>query len=188
MVSAVSSTTFANRKPNLLGSLVMSKVLDSAQQKFGGTTSSAMVNGRGTISGGVSNQPIVISNVTTPTEKSELVIIVGAAPLLTVASNTSKDWLLKRGATTIDTFSLIAGDSNSSEVDLRIYVNPNPVVGTHNYALEEDDADTYGTVTMQLFFIKGTDTHTAEITTPATATKQINSSDSHRTQQTEVIP
>jgi len=169
----------------LAGDLVMSKVLDSGQSQFGGTTSSSMVNGRATF--GVVGDTITFSNITTPTEKSTLVIVVGASNLIPVSGNFTKNWLLKRDTTTIDSFSLISADPNSIEVDLRIFTDSNPPAGTFDYHLSETDANTYGTITAQLFFIEGADTHAGIISTPATAIKQINAADSHATQESGVI-
>lgn len=147
---------------NLTGTLVMAKILDSAQQKAIGTVPSSMETSRIQI-GSLGNAKITISNVTTPTEDSVLVIIVGAGNALGGPGTLNKNWLLKRGTTTIDTFSLIASTSSSISVDMRLFTTATPTSGTHDYILEENDPNTFGTVTMQLFFIEGTDTHGASL-------------------------
>lgn len=172
----------------LIGDLIMSKVLDSGQQQFNATVQSQQVFSRAQISAGSGVAKITFSNILTPTEKSTLVIVVASATFIPVSGTSTKPWLLKRDTTQIDSFSLQSADNNSTNADIRIFVDVNPTAGTHTYTLVENNANTFGGITAQLFFIQGTDTHAAEITTPATATKQINSPDSHRTQQTEVIP
>jgi len=170
----------------LTGDLVMAKVLDSGQQQVRATVLTSFVNARATI-GNDGGTRIAITSITTPTEKSTLVIVIVSANFIPVSGNTTKAWLLKRGTTTIDTFALQAADSNSTEADIRLFTDSNPTAGTFDYNLVEDDPNTYGAITMQLFFIRGTDTHAGIITTPATATKQINSPDTHRTHEREVL-
>ena len=162
MVSAVNTISFANRKPKLLGSLVLAKDTDQGTTQLNATTASAMQTTR-VRTGSMGNTLITFASVTTPTD-SVLIIIVASATF-SAGINTSKNYLLKRGATTIDTFSLQAADTNSTNADLRVFTDASPTAGTNTYTLEENDPNTFGGVTANLFFIKGTDTH---------ATKNIN--------------
>jgi len=157
----------ANEITDLGGDLVMSKDLDSGQTQTQATTPTSSVSGLfQNPNEGVAK--ITFSTITTPTEKSVLIIIVAAANVISVATNSTKDWLLKRDTTTIDTFSLVAQDSNSLEADVHIFVDANPSTGTFDYTLVEDDAAAFGAITAQLFFIKGTDTHAVNVVTPDT--------------------
>ena len=169
----------------LTGSLILSEDLDQGITRVDATNSSSMQTTRNRI-GNDGVALITFSNVTTPTDSVLIIVVVSSTTIAGI--NLSKDWLLKRGTTTIDTFSLESADTNSQNADMRVFVDENPTAGTFDYTLVEDDPNTFGGMTATLFFIKGTDTHGAVIATPATAIKQINAPDSHTTRQTEVIP
>jgi len=156
MVSAVSTTSFANKKPKLFGSLVLAKDTDQGTIQLNATNASAMQTTRNRI-GNNGNVLITFASVLTPAD-SVLIIIVASATF-SAGINSSKAYVLKRGATTIDTFSLQAADTNSTNADLRVFVDASPTAGTNTYTLEENDPNTFGGITANLFFIKGTDTH-----------------------------
>ena len=170
----------------LTGSLIQAKNTDQGISGFPASSQGGALPVRQTTSGGIGNDLITFSNVLTPADS--VLIIVVACATFSAAGAFSKDWLLKRDATTLDSFSLATGDTGSIDVNMRVFVDANPTAGTFDYTLTEDDATTFGAISVTLFFIKATDTHAGVIATPATAIKQINSPDSHTTRQTEVIP
>lgn len=168
----------------LTGSVTLAKDTDQGITPINATQSSSSVTSRiRTGNDGVAL--ITFSNVTTPTDSILIIVIASSTFLL---GNADKDWLLKRDTTTLDTFSLESGDSNSQNADMRVFVDANPTAGTFDYTLVEDDANTFGGMTMTLFFIKANDTHAGFIDTVAIAGKQINAEDSHRTHEQAVLP
>jgi len=169
----------------LSGSLVMSKDLEQTPQGISGTTQ-VQAQGRAHTTDGLGFAVATFSNITTPTEKSVLVIVVASGTFI-ANQNFRKDWVIKRGATVLDTFDLQSSQTNQQSVELRTFFDTSPPAGTFTYTVNEDDVTTYGTIEVTLFFIKGTDTHAGIIATPATATKQINTPDTHTTHEREVL-
>jgi len=172
----------------LSGDLVMSEDLDQGLNAQNGTTTSSTNQQPRRRNGSDGNAITTFSNLTTP-DNSVLVIVVAAATFL-ANTNSTKSWKLVRdGTTTIDgPFNLQASHGTQTQSNMRVFTDENPLAGTHTYTLVENDGNGFGAVNSTLFFIKGTDTHAAAITTPATATKQIITPDTHRTHETEVIP
>lgn len=203
------SKVFPNSKPKLLGEgedsigiidtpavagltgdLVMSKISDTGYTDIPATSSGTFIASRSRV-GSNGSIRFTLSNITTPVEnpnKSTLVIIVAASNAGSVASNSTKDWVLKRDATTIDSFSLVGASPDKTEADIHIFIDTNPPAGTFDYTLVEDDGNGYGGIGIQLFFILGTDTHAGFIDTVAIAGKQINTPDTHTTHEQEILP
>lgn len=145
---------------DLTGSLALAETLDSGQQERDGSTQGGQQAIRANL--GLAGRAIfTFANITTPAV-SNLIIVVTSSTFI-ANSNASKDWFLKRGTTIIDDFSLPIADTNSNDVNLRIFIDENPPAGIFTYTLEEVDGNTYAGMAAQLFFIAATDTHVATL-------------------------
>lgn len=164
MVSAVNTISFANKKPSLLGSLVMSQDLDQGQQADNATTDAGNPSQNShRNNGSLDNAVATFSNITTP-DDSVLVIIFATSTFIQNVSST-KDWRIEEDTGTVDSFTRNAASGTVIQAQLRVYIDETPTPGTHTYEVLEDDANGFGGTIANLFFIKGTDTH---------ATKNIN--------------
>jgi len=173
----------------LTGDATLSEGGNTTTQQHRASTAGSSVTDRLTVSVSIGNPIVTFSNITTP-PNSILIINTYAAPILTDGSTLVKNVVLRRDTSDLSSFTTIVRNSTTgAEIFLEnTFIDINPPAGTFDYTLEEDDVNSFASITVTLMFIVLTDTHAAEIITTATATKQINSPDSHRTQQTEVIP
>jgi len=170
----------------LTGSLVLAKDTDQGVDEIAGTTIFNPNESPRLTNGILGNEKITWSNIVTPADSVLVIIVSTASPVSN--SSSDKDWLITRDTSTLVAFTQSGVNSNQTRSEMEVFTDASPPAGTHNYAVEEDDGNGYGAISATLFFIKGTDTHAAIIATPATATKQIISEDSHRTHETEVLP
>ena len=170
----------------LTGSVVLAKDTDQGVDELAGTSQFSPNEQPRLTSGIDGNEKITWPNVITPADSILVIVVSTASPVANSAS--TKNWLITEDTVTKFSFTQSATNSNQTRSEMNVFTDASPSAGTHDYAVEEDDGNSYGAISATLFFIKATDTHGAIISTPATATKQINSPDSHTTRQTEVIP
>jgi len=170
----------------LTGSLVLARDTDQGVDEIPGTTLFTPNESPRLTAGSIGNEKITWSNVTTPPDSVLVIIVSTASPVAN--SSSTKNWLITEDTATLLAFSQSGTNSTQTRCEMNVFTDASPSAGTHDYAVEEANGNSYGAISATLFFIAATDTHGGVIATPATATKQINSPDSHTTRQTEVIP
>ena len=154
--------------------------------KFGGFAIFAgRANGKIWPSGPGTNQSSV--TVTTPADSLVVVAGFGAGWLPGSGSGTMSVRVLD-GSTTLKTATLSTGNTNDAELSVLFVGVPLSGSRTYNVQCWNTSGDALMHTSIRVSHVQFTDTHAGIITTPATATKQINAADSHTTREISVLP
>ncbi len=171
MVSAVSSTTFANRKPTLTGSATLSEDTTGFDTFAPNTAITQMTTGR---FGNMQNFEEGINDtsvtVTTPTGDDVLVVVAGAAAMATAITGGGGTWFVRLldGTTILKTQAFSPVLTNERSYCMNALFVGVPLAGSRTYNLQtyknDSDGVLYG-VALRVSHVKLTDTQ---------ATKNIN--------------
>ena len=199
------SVLFPNAKPKLFGDPENSMgIIDTpAESGLSGSVDATPDNGatntrfatveifnRNPYRSGISVNQVLVT-------VTSVVVAAGEKVLLTYVwisdySNNNQDGAmthsLQRDASEITTFA--NGNYNETIRTLNSQFIDSPGAGTFSYRIQITAESSGGLqyVALTANVIKITDTHEGIIPTPATATKQINTPDTHTTHETEVLP
>lgn len=151
----MNTTGFVNKKPPIFGEDTHAA---DAVEGTGGTaesTGSQASCDNQSILGSIGTNRATVSNITTPTNSSQLVFVLATMGQLRLNFTDPKTWRIMRNTTQL--FSISMPGANQQEThtpSIAIRVEDSPPAGTYSYHAQEGDNDSFGGVSLALQFIE----------------------------------